>query len=65
MASGSCEIKTEYAEDIENWMSDLRTAREQVMIILNFRRFLFFFVLCVHLIKNLIISGIRHSQRQS
>ena len=36
MASGSCEIKTEYAEDIENWTSDLRMAREQVMIIFKF-----------------------------
>ena len=33
MASGGSEIKTEYAEDIENWTSDLRMAREQVMMI--------------------------------
>ena len=33
MASGSSEIKTDYAEDNENWMSDLRMAREQVTII--------------------------------
>ena len=36
MASGSSEIKTEYAEDIENWTSDLRMAREQVMMIFEF-----------------------------
>ena len=33
MASGSSGIKTEYAEDIENWTSDLRTVREQILII--------------------------------
>ena len=36
MVSGSSEIKTEYAEDNENWMSDLRMAREQVMMIFEF-----------------------------
>ena len=36
MASGSSEIKTEYAEDNENWTSDLRMAREQVMMIFEF-----------------------------